>query len=238
MILYYIRHGDPCYNPDSLTELGLKQAEALSKRLINSCIDEIYSSSSIRAIQTAMPTAKLYNKEIIQLEWAHESIAWEFFAKPVNEKSKTWIFRIPKYVEMFAKDEVYALRNNWYEYNGLDDESFKKGVKFYQEKVYDFLETLGYKYNCEKHGYDQVFENNKKIALFAHQGFFIAFLSTVLDIPYPLISLHFDMQHSGMTIIDFQNLNGTIYPKVLQLSNDSHLYKENMATTYNYKFKV
>ncbi len=238
MIIYYIRHGDPCYDPDSLTELGIKQAAALSKRLIDSSIDDIYSSSSTRAIQTAMPTAKLYNKEIIQLEWAHESIAWDFFAKPVNGKGKTWIFRIPKYVEMFAKDEVYALRNNWYEYNELDDENFKKGVKFYQEKVYDFLETLGYKYNKEKHGYEQVFENNKKIALFAHQGFFIAFLSTVLDIPYPLISLHFDMQHSGMTIIDFQNLNGTIYPKVLQLSNDSHLYKENMATTYNHKFKI
>lgn len=33
MILYYIRHADPIYDPDSLTPLGIRQAEALAKRL-------------------------------------------------------------------------------------------------------------------------------------------------------------------------------------------------------------
>ena len=34
MLLFYIRHGDPVYDPDSLTPLGLKQAEAVAKRLL------------------------------------------------------------------------------------------------------------------------------------------------------------------------------------------------------------
>ena len=33
MLLFFIRHGDPIYNPDSLTDLGKKQAEALVKRM-------------------------------------------------------------------------------------------------------------------------------------------------------------------------------------------------------------
>lgn len=33
MLFFYIRHGDPIYNPDSLTPLGRRQAEALGKRL-------------------------------------------------------------------------------------------------------------------------------------------------------------------------------------------------------------
>ena len=33
MLLYFIRHGDPCYDPDSLTPLGLRQAEAIGRRL-------------------------------------------------------------------------------------------------------------------------------------------------------------------------------------------------------------
>ena len=33
MLLFYVRHGDPIYNPDSLTELGIKQAEALVIRM-------------------------------------------------------------------------------------------------------------------------------------------------------------------------------------------------------------
>ena len=64
MILYYVRHGDPIYNPDSLTELGHKQAEALSKRFSLYGLDEIYASTSIRAQQTAEPTCKILNKEI------------------------------------------------------------------------------------------------------------------------------------------------------------------------------
>lgn len=33
MLLFYVRHGDPIYNPDSLTPLGERQAEAVAKRL-------------------------------------------------------------------------------------------------------------------------------------------------------------------------------------------------------------
>ncbi len=32
MLLYYIRHGDPIYDPDSLTPLGERQSEALRRQ--------------------------------------------------------------------------------------------------------------------------------------------------------------------------------------------------------------
>lgn len=53
MFLYYIRHGDPIYAPDGLTELGHKQAKALAKKLALYGLEEIYSSTPIRARQTA-----------------------------------------------------------------------------------------------------------------------------------------------------------------------------------------
>ena len=59
MIFYYIRHGDPTYNPDSLTALGVRQAEALAKRLALYGLDNIYSSTSNRAIMTAKPTCEV-----------------------------------------------------------------------------------------------------------------------------------------------------------------------------------
>ena len=67
MLLFYVRHGDPIYNPDSLTDLGHEQAKALAKRLMLHGIDEIYASTSTRATQTAIPTAKLLKKEIGKL---------------------------------------------------------------------------------------------------------------------------------------------------------------------------
>ena len=33
MFLYYVSHGDPIYDPDSLTEFAHKQAKALVKRV-------------------------------------------------------------------------------------------------------------------------------------------------------------------------------------------------------------
>ena len=58
MFLYYFRHGDPIYVPDSLTELGHEQAKALVKRTGYKGLDKIFSSPSIRAQMTAEPTCK------------------------------------------------------------------------------------------------------------------------------------------------------------------------------------
>jgi probable phosphoglycerate mutase len=75
MIFYYIRHGDPVYNPDSLTPLGSRQAEAVSKRLALYGLDRIYSSTSNRAIMTAQPTCEILKKEPVLLDFANEGHA-------------------------------------------------------------------------------------------------------------------------------------------------------------------
>ena len=49
MLLYYIRHGEPTYDPDCLTPNGERQAEAIARRLARFGVDKIYASSSIRA---------------------------------------------------------------------------------------------------------------------------------------------------------------------------------------------
>ena len=42
MILYIVRHGDPIYDPDSLTPLGHEQAKAVAKRFtVYPCADDV-----------------------------------------------------------------------------------------------------------------------------------------------------------------------------------------------------
>ena len=67
--------------------------------------------------------------------------------------------------------------------------------------------------------------------MFAHQGFGLAFLSCLLDVPYPLMTLHFDMGHSGMTVIEFKG-DDFVIPKALQVANDSHIFAAGMSTDY------
>ena len=87
MVFYYIRHGEPIYNPDSLTELGRKQAKALSKYFLSVGLDEIYSSTSNRAIQTAEPTCEALGLKAELLDFANECYAWRDFTI-ANEKGK------------------------------------------------------------------------------------------------------------------------------------------------------
>ena len=71
------------------------------------------------------------------------------------------------------------------------------------------------------------------MALFAHAGNGMVVLSSILDIPYSLLASHFDIAHSGVTVIYFDDKRDTTIPRVLQWSNDSHLYKEEILSGYN-----
>ena len=72
MNLYIVRHGNPDYVNDRLTELGHRQAEACAEDMLSLNIDEIYSSPYGRAKETAAHLADKLDKEINILPWAHE----------------------------------------------------------------------------------------------------------------------------------------------------------------------
>ena len=75
------------------------------------------------------------------------------------------------------------------------------------------------------------------MALFAHAGFGRAFVSSVLDIPYPDFATHVDMCHTGMTVIEFRDEDGICFPRMLTYSGDGHLYADNLGTAYNYRVR-
>ena len=244
MFLYYIRHGDPIYDPDSLTELGHKQAQALSNRLALYGLDEIYSSTSTRAQMTAEPTAKRLNKPIIPCEWAHEGLVFHDFSVEKEGGGRFWVFFSQRYIDLFNSEEVIALGEKWYTHPAFQNERFEQGAVRIANAVDEFMLSLGYKHDRARKRYQRVGVTaradgaEKRIALFAHQGFGLAFLSSLLDIPYPFFCTHFDISHTGMSVIAFSEDGEFIYPKLLQHSNDSHLYKENLMTGYHSSFNV
>lgn len=234
-----MRHGDPIYNPDSLTPLGKRQAEALARRLAVYGVDKIFCSTSNRAYETAVPTSELVKKEIKKMEFFHESVAWSYFGVPNAEGKTQWVELQQSFRNIFASKEVRELGDKWYDYPGFAQYKFKDGVKFYEEKVDEFMLSLGYEHDRERHCYNAVRENDDRIAMFAHGGFGAAFLSSVLDIPYPQFITRTSMTTSGMTVIEFSNKNPDIerldgeievIPQILQYDNDSHLYKEGLPT--------
>ncbi len=232
MLLFYVRHGDPVYYPDSLTPLGERQAEAVSKRLAVYGLDEIYASTSERAQLTAKPTAEVLKKEIKLLDFCNEIHTWFEFSFD-DGQGRSWIFQKPKYRRLLASREIASLGDEWYDYPEFKQYPFKDGVMRVNRETDAFMRTLGYEHNREKKEYTVLEPNDKRIALFAHQGFGICFLSSILDIPYPMISNHFDMCHTGITVIEFKDEDGVAIPTLLTLSNDSHIFREGLPLKYN-----
>lgn len=243
MLLFYVRHGDPIYSPDSLTEFGHKQAEALKHRLTLAGIEEIYSSTSTRAVLTATPTAEALGLPITKLDWCHENHAWRDFNIKVfphvpqtNEDGTPyegkWMWAHEETVELFNSPEMRALDREWYKHPAFEGTPVKEGYARIVRETDAFLESLGYRHHSENSSYEAINPNEKRIALFAHEGFGKLFLSALLDIPYPYYSTHYEFGHSSMTVIEFSNRWQTVRARVLQHSSDSHLFAGGVSTNY------
>lgn len=238
MLFFYIRHGDPIYDPDSLTPLGQEQAKALAKRLCTYGIDQIYSSPSNRARMTAQPTCDYLKKEMQICPWADESLAWADFAIDASSGIHTWSFFDPAMLDIFNMPEVRAMGELWYEHPLLQKYDFGRGVKRVNTAIDEFFLSLGYRHDRENARYEIVDKpNRQRVALFAHQGFGASFFSSVLDIPYPLYSTRFDLGHSSMSVINFETRGKYVYPQVFQLSGDAHLYREGLMTGFQNVYK-
>jgi len=235
MLFYYIRHGDPIYDPDSLTPLGERQAESVAKRLALHGIDEVYASTSTRAILTARPTAEFTKCDIVELDFANESHAWhDFTIDAKNPDRKTFLFNSREVKEVFRSPECRVLGDSWYDHPELaiDRDRYKMGVERVRRESDAFFESLGYRH-LGLGKYEVLNHTSKRVALFAHQGFGMIFLPTVLGIPYSEFATRFDTTHTGVTVIEFANEEGFAYPKILTLSNDSHLYRDGLPTRYS-----
>ena len=231
MLFFYVRHGDAIYDPDSLSPLGERQAEALAKRLAMYGIDEIYSSTSNRAQLTAKPLCELLKKDIKMLDFCNEQYVWDELT--VSDGGQTdWFFNKTKFKKILASNSIVNSKYNWYENEELKEYSFGKSIERVDKELDKFILELGYEHDRERHLYKCVNPNDKRIALFAHQGFCVSFLSSILDIPYPYIANHFDICNTGMTAIDFKDENGIAVPMVTTLSNDSHLFRDGLPVHY------
>lgn len=235
MILYYIRHGDPIYNPNQLTPLGERQAEAVAKRLAVHGMDRIYTSPSNRAQQTAEPLCQILKQTPVILEWADEDIAHREMSVPVADGRKQWIFRHSVYRNLLNSQELRDMGRKWYTHPAFADTCVAASMERIQREVDAFLEELGYRHDLQNNSYEQLRENNERIAFFAHEGVGASILSCMLDIPYPILSTHFDMSHSDVTVIHFEEKFGAVVPMVLTYSNDSHLYREGLPTRHQNK---
>ncbi len=230
MLLYVIRHADPIYSPDSLTEKGKRQAEALGRRLSVHGLDKIYCSPMVRAQMTAQPACELLGIKPEILEWTSEDLAAKDFG--INDYENNyhgWSFGMNP--TNFKTEENVALGDKWYEAYPFTLCNAKEGYKRIADASDAFMESLGYK--REGLAYKILKPTDERVAVFCHYGFGTTWLSHLLGINPILFWSTFDINHSGVTIINFPNhSNGYTAPKVLCLSDISHYYGDRLPMQF------
>jgi probable phosphoglycerate mutase len=219
MLLYIIRHGDPDYATDTLTDKGKIQADALAERLSAHGFDEIYTSPLGRAIQTAEPVCKKLNMSYKIENWMSEDLAHDDFSVIHDDGVRDWVFACPG---ARLIDSAYSL-DDWFTNPVVSAcKSAKSGYKRVADCSDEFISRLGYK--REGLFYKAISPSEKRVAAFCHHGFGTLWLSRLLSIPPNIIWASFDLSHTSVTIVEFKHKkNEHFAPRCLRFNDTSHL---------------
>jgi len=218
MKILIIRHGEPDYSIDSLTEKGWREAELLSKRLCALNVKDYYVSPLGRARDTVKPTLEKLGREAEVLPWLRE-----FHGTVINphtaERRIPWNLA-PQY--WTKQPELYD-SVDWRE-NGL----FRTGdmLKVYDETAAG-VDALLAKYGYVRDGGIYRCENNDDttIVLVCHFALGMTILSHILNISPAVMWQCFFMPASSVTtLVTEERVKGEVFFKCMQVGDTSHLF--------------
>jgi len=203
MKILIIRHGDPNYALDTLTEKGWKEATLLAERMAAQEVKAYYVSPMGRAQDTASVTLKKTGQRAETLNWLREfdvciqdmttgesCLVWEL-------QTGDWT-RVP---EFYDKDK-------WCDVSVMQEH----GVKERWESICTGLDTV-----LEKHGYKRcanyyqaVQPNEDTIAFFCHYGVGCAMIAHLLGMSPMQLWYGFSMEPTAVTTLHMNLKQGDI----------------------------
>ncbi len=218
MKLIIIRHADPDYSIDSLTEKGWKEAELLSNRIAAMDVKAFYVSPLGRARDTASVTLKKMKREGKVLPWLQE------FRVPIVDPD-TGKERIPWdwLPSRWTKAEDYYDKNRWHQAPVM-----KAGLVYEEAmKVYTGLDEVLKEHGYEREGklYRVLNPNCDTIVMFCHFGVECVMLGHLLSIS-PMVLWHgFCAAPSSVTtLVTEERTKGIASFRMGFFGDISHLY--------------
>ena len=234
MRLIFIRHGEPDYDNDCLTENGRIQAQNTAARLKNEGINRIYASPMGRAVETASYTAKEYGLNIETIDFMHE-IDWGDIPVngpddgfPAGEDALEYNGHPWTLAHILLTEEPgYVGNPDWDKHHYFKDNKCLEYYHMISDKFDRFLTGFGY---VRDNGlYIQKEKNDDTIALFAHGGSGAVMFSHVLNLPFPFVLTSMTYGVCSVSVIEFIPETGDIVIPRLKLFNDMlHIDKEKL----------
>lgn len=218
MKLVFIRHGDPDYVNDTLTEKGRREAELLSDRVVKMDIKDIYCSPLGRARDTAEFSLKKLGKDAVICDWLQE-----FFYPVIDPDTGNgriaWDF-MPSY---WTNQEILYDKNAWY-----NADVMKTGeIKAEYEKVKNGIDAILASHGYVRNGavYDAKNSNTDTLVFFCHLGVQFVILSHLLGISAPVLWQNFFVAPTSVTLLETEEREkGTAIFRCRTVGDTSHLY--------------
>jgi len=218
MKILIIRHAEPDYTNDTITEKGKREALLLAKRLSELNISDVYCSPMGRARDTAQPTLEALGMSAEILPWLHEfrgKVQHPNDSKmriPWNLKPQYWTTE----EELFDKDK-------WIEQELMSSGNVReiyedtiKGLDLLLEKHGYFRD--GYIYHCDEN-------TDKTIVFFCHFALGMVLISHFTAVAPTILWQSFFLPTSSVTtLITEEKVKGEVFFKCMQLGDTSHLY--------------
>lgn len=216
MNIYFIRHGDPDYTTDSLTNLGHRQAELLSQRIKNWKIDEVYQSSMGRAQQTAVHSLSKWKKEAATFDWLKE-LCWGDFSGDAYSSASPWIVN-----EDYIKNRhYYPDGEQWKTLEEFKNDRIVGDVEDRVKALDEFLKAHGYVRKGQL--YEAVDPNDRNIAFFCHGGVSCALIAHLLNMSFWHMISHVGLGVTSISKISFSKEKGFCAAQLEYLNSTEHL---------------
>ncbi len=220
MRILIIRHGDPDYVNDTLTEKGHREAALLAERLEKEDIKEIFVSPLGRARATAEYTLKKKGMEATVCPWLQE------FPILINRpdmadgmKHVIWDWLPADWTKV---DEFYDA-DKWYSGPIFKDNGVKEAFERVTKGLDELLASHGYV--REGRYYRAVESNSDTIAFFCHFGLECVLLAHLMSIsPMPLWHGFCAPTTSVTTVYTEERRRGIASFRAFGMGDISHLY--------------
>lgn len=228
MKLIFIRHGEPDYSIDSLTEKGWREAELLAQRTASWNVTDFYCSPLGRARDTAASTLKKTGREAATLEWLREFDApiWDNMMK---RRKVPWDF-YPEFVT--AHPELFDL-NRWQENTVMTEGSVGTEYLRVCGELDKFLAGYGYVREGFRYRTNAETQKDAVVVCFCHLGITCALLSHLINTTPSQLWQGFFLAPTSVTIIGTEERTPEeAYFRCQVMGDTSHLLMRGEPVSY------
>ena len=213
MRLILVRHGEPNYQLDCLTEFGRRQAEAAALRLADEKITKIYSSDLGRAKETAACIAAPHGLEVTELSYMRE-LGWHATeGEELPYRGHPWLLA----------NDIVAEGGDIHSQSFASEEPFRRNnatvrAALVGEGIDGLLAECGYRREGQYYRVER--ENRETVLIASHGGSSSALIAHVFGLPFPFVTATMCPAFTSITVLNFKGEEGKLIIPHLESFND------------------